>query len=73
MVFIRGDIETEAKMRKGGFLKSLRAAVFGGESFFINEFIAQEDNCELGLTGNMLGDIEVITSMKNILFNQDHL
>ncbi|MGB0855975.1 MAG: TIGR00266 family protein [Nitrosopumilus sp.] len=61
MVFIRGDIVTETKMRKGGFLKSLKAAAFGGESFFINEFIAQEDNCRLGLTGNMLGDIEVIS------------
>ena len=60
MVFIKGNIETETKMRKGGFFKSLKAAAFGGESFFINEFIAQEDNCKLGLTGNMLGDIEVI-------------
>ena len=47
-------------MRKGGFLKSLKAATLGGESFFVNEFIAQEDSCNLGLTGNMLGDIEVI-------------
>ena len=60
MVYIRGDILTETKMRKGGFLKSLKAAALGGESFFVNEFIAQEDNCKLGLTGNMLGDIEVI-------------
>ncbi len=60
MVFIRGNIKTETKMRKGGFLKSLKAAALGGESFFVNEFIAQEDNCKLGLTGNMLGDIEVI-------------
>ena len=60
MVYIRGDILTETKMRKGGFLKSLKAAAFGGESFFVNEFIAQEDSCKLGLTGNMLGDIEVM-------------
>jgi uncharacterized protein (TIGR00266 family) len=60
MVFIKGNIETETRMRKGGFLKSLKAAALGGESFFVNEFIAQEDNCKLGLTGNMLGDIEVI-------------
>lgn len=32
----------------------------GGESFFVNEFIAEENNCILGLTGNMLGDIEAI-------------
>ena len=60
MVFMKGDIITETRMRKGGFLKSLKAAALGGESFFVNEFIAQEDDCKLGLTGNMLGDIEVI-------------
>ena len=60
MVFMRGDIITETRMRKGGFLKSLKAAALGGESFFVNEFMAQEDGCTLGLTGNMLGDIEVI-------------
>lgn len=60
MVFIKGDVETNTRMRKSGFLKSLKAAAFGGESFFVNEFIAHEDNCQLGLTGNMLGDIEVI-------------
>ena len=60
MVFIKGNIVTETKMRKGGFLKSLKAAALGGESFFVNEFIAEEDDCKLGLTGNMLGDIEVI-------------
>jgi len=60
MVFIKGNIKTETRMRKGGFLKSLKAAALGGESFFVNEFIAEEDGCVLGLTGNMLGDIEVI-------------
>lgn len=60
MVFMRGNIQTETRMRKGGFLKSLKAAALGGESFFVNEFIANEDDCSLGLTGNTLGDIEVI-------------
>jgi len=60
MVFMRGNIETVTRMRKGGFLKSLKAAALGGESFFVNDFIANSDNCTLGLTGNTLGDIEVI-------------
>jgi len=60
MVFMRGDIETVTRMRKGGFFKSLKAAALGGESFFVNDFIAHADNCKLGLTGNTLGDIEVI-------------
>ena len=60
MVYMKGNIATETRMRKGGFFKSLKAAALGGESFFVNEFIAHEDDCKLGLTGNMLGDIEVI-------------
>ena len=60
LVFIRGDIQTNTRMRKGGFLKSLKAAALGGESFFVNEFVALEDGCKLGLTGNALGDIDVI-------------
>lgn len=60
MVFMKGNIETNTRMRKSGFLKSLKAAALGGESFFVNEFIAHDDECKLGLTGNMLGDIEVI-------------
>ena len=69
MVYIRGNIETETRMRKGGFLKSLKAAALGGESFFVNEFIAQEGNCNLGLTGNMLGDIEVINVDQEFIVN----
>jgi len=60
MVYIKGNVETNTRMRKSGFLKSIKAAAFGGESFFVNEFIAHEDDCKLGLTGNMLGDIEAI-------------
>ena len=60
MAFIQGPVRTETRMRKGGLFKSLKAAAFGGESFFVNEFVAEEDGCKLGLTGNMLGDITVI-------------
>jgi len=67
MVFMRGNMITETRMRKGGFLKSLKAAALGGESFFVNEFIAEEDNCKLGLTGNMLGDIEAIDVKKEFI------
>ena len=57
---MRGDIETNTRMRKGGFFKTLKTVALGGESFFVNEFTARSDNCTLGLTGNVLGDIEVI-------------
>jgi len=60
MVFIKGNIETVTGMRPGGFLKSLKTMALGGESFFVNNFVAREDGCILGLTGNVLGDISVI-------------
>lgn len=60
MVFMTGNIETNTRMRKGGFLKTLKTVALGGESFFVNEFTALEDHSKLGLTGNTLGDIEVI-------------
>lgn len=60
LVYIRGEISTKTRMRKSGFFKSLKVAFLGGESFFVNEFTAEEDNCTLALTGNMLGDIESI-------------
>jgi len=67
MVYITGNIITETKMREGGLLKSLKAAALGGESFFVNEFIAQENNCKLGLTGNTLGDIQVISVQEEFI------
>ena len=73
MVYIKGNIKTETKMRKGGFLKSLKAAALGGESFFVNEFIAEEDNAKLGLTGNMLGDIEIIKVEEEFIVQSVHL
>ena len=61
MVFMRGDIKIETRKRKsGGLFKTLKVAALGGQSFFVNEFTADDDNCTLGLTGPMLGDIEVI-------------
>ncbi|MEM2759625.1 MAG: TIGR00266 family protein [Nitrososphaerales archaeon] len=44
-------------MRQGRFLKSLKVTALGGESFFVNDYIAQEDDCTLGLTGPPVGDI----------------
>lgn len=67
MVYITGNIITETKMREGGLLKSLKAAALGGESFFVNEFIAQENNCKIGLTGNTLGDIQVISVQEEFI------
>ncbi|WP_042687058.1 TIGR00266 family protein [Candidatus Nitrosotenuis chungbukensis] len=56
LVFMKGSIEVKTKMR-GGFLKTVKVAFLGNESFFVNEYIAGEDGCVLGLTGPPVGDI----------------
>jgi len=57
LVFLKGDVEIKTKMRQGGFLKNLKVAALGAESFFVNDYIAHEDNCSLGMTGPPIGDI----------------
>jgi uncharacterized protein (TIGR00266 family) len=61
MVFMKGNIEIKTKMREGGFFKNLKLKAVGGESFFVNDFMAQEDGCLLGLTGPPVGDIVQIS------------
>lgn len=60
MVYMRGNIDTDTRTRKGGLFKALKSTILTGESFFVNEFKAEEDGCRLGVTGNTLGDIQVI-------------
>lgn len=56
MVYMRGDIEIKTRTREGGFFKKLKVTALGGESFFVNDFIARTD-CAIGLTGPPIGDI----------------
>jgi uncharacterized protein (TIGR00266 family) len=51
------EMKTEAS---GGFLKSLGRAFFGGESFFLNSFIATEAGQSIALAPPLPGDIAVI-------------
>jgi len=57
LVYMMGNIEIDTRTRQGGFLKYLKVATLGGESFFVNDFIAKEDGCAIGLTGRPIGDI----------------
>lgn len=61
MVYMRGDIKTDTTTRANkGLFKALKSSVLAGESFFVNKFTALEDGCRLGVTGNVLGDVELI-------------
>lgn len=56
MVYMKGDIEIKTRTREGGFLKKLKVTALGGESFFVNDFLAKSD-CSIGFTGPPIGDI----------------
>ncbi|HXV46409.1 MAG TPA: TIGR00266 family protein [Nitrososphaera sp.] len=56
MVYMKGDIEIKTRTREGGFLKKIKVTALGGESFFVNDYVAR-GNCSIGLTGPPLGDI----------------
>lgn len=56
MVYMKGDLEIKTRTREGGFFKKIKVTALGGESFFVNDYIAHGD-CSIGLTGPPLGDI----------------
>jgi uncharacterized protein (TIGR00266 family) len=56
MVYMKGDIEIKTRTREGGFLKKIKVTALGGESFFVNDYVARGD-CSIGLTGPPIGDI----------------
>jgi uncharacterized protein (TIGR00266 family) len=56
MVYMKGDIEIKTRTREGGLLKKLKVTALGGESFFVNDYMARGDSA-IGLTGPPLGDI----------------
>jgi uncharacterized protein (TIGR00266 family) len=56
MVYMKGDIEIKTRTREGGFFKKVKVAALGGESFFVNDYVAKGD-CSIGLSGPPLGDI----------------
>ena len=58
MVYMNGDIEVKTKTREGGgFFGKLKVSMLGGQSFFVNNYIAKSDGCSIGLTGAPIGDI----------------
>ncbi len=58
MVYLKGNIEVKTASRSGsGFFNKLKVAAMGNQSFFVNNYIAHEDNCFIGLTGPPIGDV----------------
>ena len=59
MVSMSGGVRLETEVR-GGILKGLTRMILGGESFFINRFISDNDGEELNLAPSLPGDVEIM-------------
>lgn len=59
MVSMSDTVKIKTSTR-GGLLGGLRRTAFGGESFFINTFTAEQDESEVTLAPPMPGDIEAL-------------
>ncbi|MEA2024758.1 MAG: TIGR00266 family protein [Actinomycetota bacterium] len=69
MVAMSSDLELQTKAR-GGFLKSLGRATFGGESFFLNTYSAPASGGMLYLAPALPGDMKVLELSNETLMVQ---
>lgn len=60
MVFMKGNIQIKTRTREGGLFQKFKLKAVGRESFFVNEYEASDDDCEIGLTGQTIGDIFIL-------------
>ena len=69
MVAMSTDLELQTKAR-GGFLKSLGRATFGGESFFLNTYSASASGGTVYLAPALPGDMQVMELVGETLMVQ---
>ena len=60
MTYMSPNINVKTRMREQGILSSLGLSFLGGQSFFVNDFLASGGSGEVGLVSAPLGDIEVM-------------
>ena len=60
LTYMTPNIDVETRLRERGVLGSLGLKIFGGQSLFVNDFIAREGSGQLGLVAAPVGDIQVL-------------
>jgi uncharacterized protein (TIGR00266 family) len=58
MTYMSANIQVETRMREKGILGTLGLSFLGGQSFFVNDYIAAGAPGKIGLVSAPLGDIE---------------
>lgn len=60
MTYMQPTIEVKTQKREKSIWGSLGMAILGGQSFFVNEFVATTGSGEAGFSAAPLGDIETL-------------
>jgi len=60
MTYMTPNVEVKTRKREKGFFRSLKVALLGQQSFFVNDYTAKNGIAEIGLVSAPLGDIEVL-------------
>ena len=60
MTYMTPSIQVNTRMRQKGLLGSLVTSVIGGQSFFVNDFVAADAPGEAGFAAAPVGDIEIL-------------
>ena len=60
MTYMSPNIEVVTRMRERGILGALGVSIFGGQSFFVNDYVAKDRSGKIGLTAAPVGDIQIL-------------
>ena len=60
LTYMTPNIDVETRLRERGVLGSLGLKIFGGQSLFVNDYIARDGSGQLGLVAAPVGDIQVL-------------
>ena len=60
LTYMTPNINVETRLRERGVLGSLGLKIFGGQSLFVNDYIARDGSGQLGLVAAPVGDIQVL-------------
>lgn len=60
MTYMSPNIEVVTRMRERGILGALGVSIFGGQSFFVNDYVARGGSGKIGLTAAPVGDIQIL-------------
>jgi uncharacterized protein (TIGR00266 family) len=64
MTYMDPSISVQTTKREQGFFESLGLAIFGGQSFFVNNYTAEKGQGEIGLVSAPVGDITALDVRK---------